>query len=254
MTSRANHAYRENVIGRSLLDAETDNVVAEGFSLQMETGDPDFDARRRTGWSRARTATAGSCCTRGGLPKLQYIPGDLIRNPYKGFDFRTMFDGVECDPAGGRCRFWVRDVDEAGKDTVNPVDARDFVYLAHLDDPLAVRGGRRSTADLRRCSTSSTPTDSVTKAAIMACIFGLIEKRRNPAKVMERAGDDANSDRVQQKAITSTRGDAQGDRHRGERLPGPGEAADAADAGVHPGAAADHLPRVRHAAGDRLRT
>jgi hypothetical protein len=47
---------------------------------------------------------------RGGYPRLQYIPGDLIRNPYKGFDFRTMFDGVECDPAGRPMRFWIRDV------------------------------------------------------------------------------------------------------------------------------------------------
>jgi capsid protein len=195
MRDRARTIYRDNAIAKSLLNTETDNVVAEGYTLQMGSGDTAFNKEAedrfyrwldkadvsgkasasdlfRMSWREPRKDGDGGIILskRGGYPRLQYIPGDLIRNPYAGFDFRTMFDGVECDPAGRAIRFWVRDVDEAGKDIVSPIDARDFVYIAHLDDPMAARGATVFGPVFELLDQIDSYRDSVTKAAIMACI------------------------------------------------------------------------------------
>jgi hypothetical protein len=184
MRSRARRVWEDNAIGRSLLNTETDNVVAEGFSLQMRSSSAAFNEEAekrfyrwldkadiaghatgsqlfRMSWLEPRKDGDGGflLLTRGGYPFLQYIPGDLIRNPYKGFDFHTMFDGVECDPAGRPVRFWIRDVDEGGKDEVADVSPRTS-YTSRTRTVRSPPAGSRSTARSSRCSTSSTATST----------------------------------------------------------------------------------------------
>jgi capsid protein len=231
IANRAARVYRDNPIGRGLLNAEVDNIVAEGFSLQMRTLSDEFNKEAekrfyrwletadvagklcaadwfRTSWREPRKSGDGGIILimRGGYPKLQYIPRDLICNPRKEYDSKTMFDGVECDPSGRAIRFWLRDVDETGKDTVSPIDARDFVYLSHLDNPLAVRGVSVFAPVFALLDQLDSYVDAVTKAAIMAAIFGLIEKRRNPAAAVSALGTLTNSQGDQQKAVTLENG------------------------------------------------
>lgn len=236
MRDRAREVDLNNVVGQGLLDTETDNVVAEGLSLQMKTSSPAFNVEAterfyrwleradvtgqatasdlfRMSWREPRKDGDGGfiLITRGGYPYLQYIPGDLIANPWGAknrnqFDWRNTFDGVECDPAGRPRRFWVRDVDEHGKDTFSPIDARDFVYLSHRRSPLSVRGTTVFAPVFAHLDQLDSYLDSVTKAAIMACIFGLIEKRRNPAAALGPLGTTTNAAGEQQKAITLDRG------------------------------------------------
>lgn len=231
IADRAERVYRDNPVGRGLLNAEVDNIVAEGFSLQMRTISDEFNREAegrfyrwleyadvsgklcaadwfRTSWREPRKSGDGGIVLilRGGSPKLQYIPRDLICNPRKEFNPATMFDGVECDPSGKPIRFWIRDVDENGKDTVSPIDARDFVYLAHLDGPLSVRGVSVYSSIFGLLDQLDSYVDAVTKAAIMAAIFGLIEKRRNPAAAVSALGTLVNSQGDQQKAVTLENG------------------------------------------------
>jgi hypothetical protein len=49
MRSRARRVWEDNAIGRSLLNTETDNVVAEGFSLQMRSSSAAFNEEAETG-------------------------------------------------------------------------------------------------------------------------------------------------------------------------------------------------------------
>lgn len=225
MRNRARNIYRNNTVGRSLLDTETDNVVAEGFSLQMRAGSAAFNAEAeerfydwleraditgkasasdlfRMSWREPRKDGDGGfvLIRRSGRPYLQYIPGDLITTPQKTEG--RIIDGVEVDVSGRPIRFWVRDVDEKGKDTTTPIPARDFVYLAHLDDPLAVRGMTVYAPIFPHLDQLDTYLDSVTKAAIMACIFGLIEKRNKPGAVLGQLNTATNSSGDLQKAIT----------------------------------------------------
>lgn len=231
MRDRARRIYDENVIGGGLLDAETDNVVADGFSLQMLSSVPAFNAEAeerfypwldradveglssgaelfQDSWREPRKDGDGGflLIRRGGYPYLQYIPGDLIKNPYAKVDYRTMRDGVEVDPAGRPVRFWIRDVDETGKDVVSPVDARDFVYLAYKRKKMSVRGGTVYRRIFPQLDQLDTYPDAVTKAAIMAAIFGLIEKRNKPGTIVNQMGTMANSQGEQQKAITLENG------------------------------------------------
>jgi hypothetical protein len=89
---------------------------------------------------------------------------------------------VRCDGSGRPIAFSVRDVDQNGRDADAYIDARDFVYLA----PKRIK----RTSAARRSTGGSSPQldqldsylDSVTKAAIMGAIFGLIEKADQPGE------------------------------------------------------------------------
>lgn len=238
MRDRARRIYDDNVIGGGLLDAETDNVVSDGFSLQMLTSDAAFNAEAeerfykwldkadveglstgadlfRDSWREPRKDGDGGYILqrRGGYPYLQYIPGDLIQNPWglsnkdRGkFDFKNTYDGVECDLAGKPIRFWVADKDETGKNTFTPIDARDFVYLAPKRKKMSVRGSTVYRRIFRELDQLDAYPDAVTKAAIMSAIFGLVEKRRNPAAVLGQLGTTTSSEGTQQKAVTYENG------------------------------------------------
>jgi capsid protein len=227
MRDRARNSYENNIFARSLQDTETDNVIAEGLTLQMRSGNAEFNdyaetrfykwldkadiAGKWTGskffresWARPRIDGDGGILLikRGGYPYLQYIPGDLIANPKGKWDWKTMFDGVECDPSGRPVRFWIRDVDEKGANTSTAVDARDFVFISHASNPLDVRGATVYTPVFELLDEIDLYRSSVVKAAHMACIFGLIHKTRNPAAAIAPLGTATNSDGVQQKAVT----------------------------------------------------
>jgi capsid protein/antitoxin component of RelBE/YafQ-DinJ toxin-antitoxin module len=226
MRNRGRRAYLEYVVARSLLDTETDYIVGDGFTLQMRTASPAFneEAERRfykwldradvtgrhTGtelqrmsWRETRKDGDGGLLliTRGGYPYLQYIPGDLIRNPQAGWDSRTTFDGVRVDPAGRAVEYYVRDVDEQGKDITTGVSARDFVFIAHLDAPNNVRGTTVYSPIFAHLDQLDTYVDSVTQAAIMGTIFGLVEKRTNPQAAQVGLGLEQNASGRQQTVV-----------------------------------------------------
>jgi len=231
MCNRGRRIYRENVIGRSLLVTETDNVMSDGFSLQMRTDDEAFNDEAekrfyewldraditgklcgsdlfRTSWLEPRKDGDGGfiLIKRGGKPYLQYISRDLITNPYTVATGRNFFDGVECDDAGKPIRFWIRDIDEWGTDVITPIAARDFVYIAHLDEPNAVRGATVYGPIFNELDNLDGYKEAVIIAARMGAIFGLIEKRKSPSSVTSGLPNLTNSQGESQKAITYENG------------------------------------------------
>jgi hypothetical protein len=235
MRDRARRVYDENPIGQALLDTETDNVISEGYSLQMKSGNPDFNieaterfyqfletadvAGQRTAsdwfrdsWLEPRKDGDGGILLvdRGGYPKLQYIPGDLIRNPYGGIanaqNGNPIYDGVECDASARPVGFYVRDIDEQGKDTTTRFDARDFVWISHRANKMGPRGATCYRSIFGYLDQLDAYVDSAVVAARMACIFGLIIKKRNPGATISALDTLSNSQGVQQKAVTLENG------------------------------------------------
>lgn len=228
MRDRARRVYRDNAIARSLLNTETDYVVAEGFTLRMRSDSPEFNAEAekrfyrwldnqadiqgmagasdlfRMSWLQPRKDGDGGfiLISRGGYPKLQYIPGDLIKNPYTGIDYRVFRDGVEVDSVGKPIRFHITEVDSYGVQTFTPIPARDFVFLSHRDDPLASRGATVYAPIFELLDQIDTYRDSVTKASILACMFGLIHRVNRPGNYIAQLGTATNSQGDDQKIIT----------------------------------------------------
>jgi len=231
MRSRARRLFRENVIGRSLLLTETDNVVSDGFSLQMLTDSPAFNDEAearfyewldraditgrlcgsdlfRASWIETRKDGDGGfiLIKRNGKPFLQYVSSDLIETPIGKYNNASLYDGIEIDASGRPLRFWVRDVDEFGKDTSTPIAARDFVYIAHPDDPNALRGTTAYGSVFRELDQLDGYKEAVIIAARMGAIFGLIEKRKNPAAATNGLPYLSNTQGETQKAITYENG------------------------------------------------
>lgn len=231
MRNRARRLFRENVIGRSLLLTEADNVISDGFSLQMRTDSAAFNDEAeerfyewldraditgkmcgsdlfRASWIETRKDGDGGLILirRGGKPFLQYVPSDLIANPMGSFSSATMYDGIEVDSAGRPIRFWVRDIDEFGKDISTPIAARDFVYISHPDEPNAIRGTTVYGSVFRELDQLDGYKEAVIIAARMGAIFGLIEKRKNPGLITSGLPSLTNTQGENQKAITYENG------------------------------------------------
>lgn len=231
MRDRARKVYRDNAIGRSVLDTETDNVIADGFTLQARTASKDFnkeseerfgewldtaDVRglrsgsgfQRMVWTTCRRDGDGGVVlvSRGGTPRLQFIPGDLIKTPDGKVAQPSIVDGVEMDATQRPRTFHILDTDEWGKRKFGTIPARDFIYLPHLDDPFDVRGTTAYATVFELLDQIDGYRDAVIIAARMAAIFGLIFKQANAGNTVNRLGTLTNSQGDQQKAITIENG------------------------------------------------
>ena len=229
---KARRLYQEDPIGRSLLKTETDNVVSCGFTLESATDSEDFNKEAQARWSEwlevadIRQMLCGVdlvrqfylaprrdgdgaivLVDRGGESRLQYVPGDLIVSPPGKVGAENVLDGVEVDRTTRPVAFWVRDMDERGRDEYTRVSASNVVYLAPvLDNDLAVRGDSCYSQVFENIDRLNGFQGAVGVAARMAAVFGLIFKEDNGAKQIAGLGTLTNSQGNQQKAITLENG------------------------------------------------
>lgn len=230
MRDRARKVYRNNPIGRTLINAEIDNVVAEGFTLSATTDARDFNTEseenfaewidradirglmsggqlQRMLYQMFRVDGDAGCVLvdRGGESRLQLIAGDLVQNP-DGKWSQSIYDGVEVDRVGRPIAFHILDQDENGKRSFARVASNNFLYLANLAESNSIRGETSFATIFELLDQLSAYNDSLVIAARMACIFGLIHKTVNPGKQMNLLGNLTNSQGNSQKAVTLENG------------------------------------------------
>jgi lambda family phage portal protein len=236
MRDRARRVYRENPIGKSILNTETDNVIADGFTLQAKTSSPDFNKEVEERWdlwmeyADIRQMFCGSDLQRqayrsprrdgdGGIvlvdrgtlgnSRLQFIPGDLIKTPDGMYGDRNVVDGIEVDDATRPVAFHILDTDEWGKRQWARVPASNFIYLCpDLDDDLAVRGPTCFSTVFGELDGLDGYKDAVITAARLGAMIGLIFKESKPAASFNGLPSLTNSRGEQQKALTLENGTA----------------------------------------------
>lgn len=228
MRDRARQAQRDNPLARSLLNCETDNVVADGFRFQARTkvnyfnreaedrfpewmdnadvrGMLSASQQQRQWYSNSRRDGDGGIVlvARGADSKLQWIPGDLIKTPDGKWGDAAIIDGVEIDKACRPIAFHVADLDENGKRSFARIPARDFIYLTPgiETDDLQVRGTSVFAQIFRELDQLNEYTDALIVAARMACVFGLIFKSNNPGKELAGLERTRNSKGDDQRAV-----------------------------------------------------
>jgi lambda family phage portal protein len=238
---RARKVYQEHPIGRSLLKTEVDNVVSCGFTLQAKAIGPDgkpaedFNAEVEDRWcewlesadirgmlgatdlirqfyrSPRRDGDGGIVLVdQGGNSRLQYIPGDLICNPFTTVSNATLIDGIEVDATSRPRAFHVKSQDEYGKMAWQRVPANNFIYLApEIDDDLGIRGDSCYSTIFTYLDQIDGYIDAVIIAARMAAIFGLIFKEEHAGQGYNSITKTlTNSSGNQQRAITVENGQA----------------------------------------------
>jgi lambda family phage portal protein len=238
MRDRARRIYRDNPIGKSILNTETDNVVADGFTLQAKTPDPAFnkeveerwdawleeadmrgmlcgaDVQRQAYRSPRRDGDGGVVLVEsGGQSRLQFIPGDLIQSPLgigatqRLDNGNVIVDGVELDAGSRPVAFHVLDTDEMGKREYSRVGRSNFIYLTpELDDDLGVRGTTCYSTIFADLDGLDGYKDAVVVAARMGCVFGLIYKTAKPGAALSQLATAQNSEGRAQKAVTLENG------------------------------------------------
>jgi len=229
---RSRKVYEENPVGASLLDTETDNIIADGFRLQAKTGDKAFDREAeekyvaycdkadirgmRCGSEHERQIYRSSrrdgdglvvLVDRGGESREQFIPSDLIRTPYSKVAQPNIVEGIEVDAFARPIAFHVASMDEGGKEAFERIPAANAIYLApDLDKDLALRGSPCYSRIFQYLDGLDGYIDAVVIAARMAAVFGLIFKEATAAKQFGALGTATNSQGNQQKAVTLENG------------------------------------------------
>jgi lambda family phage portal protein len=229
---RSRRVYEENPIGASLLDTETDNIVADGFRLQAKTSSPDFNREAeekyaaycdkadlrglRCGSEHERQIYRSSrrdgdglvvLVDRGGESREQFIPADLIQTPYGKYSDPNIVQGIEVDSFARPIAFHVATIDQYGKQSWDRIPAANAIYLApDLDKDLAIRGSPCYSKIFPYLDGLDGYIDAVVIAARMAAVFGLIFKEATASKQFGALGTLQNSQGQQQKAVTLENG------------------------------------------------
>lgn len=160
MRDRARSLVENNTLASSILERAVENVIGEGFTLQMQTEDSGWNKRAETllnayfpisdfhgrSWVEYQKLLC-RCYMRDGdvgemlLKKGQtaIVEGDYISSPY---DRPTAFlhDGVELDEFGRKVQFWVMSYVDLKTRTWTGVKAKDFVFLANMKRAVQYRG------------------------------------------------------------------------------------------------------------------
>jgi lambda family phage portal protein len=231
---RGRQAYDNNPVAESLIDTETDNVVAEGFTLQAKTQDDAFndeaeerfaewfdnaDLRgqdeacsfQRMIWRSSRIDGDGAVLLvdagAGGESKLQYIPSDWIKTPDGKSGSRDYIDGVQIDSVGRPVQFWFLDLDEYGKRKFSGYQPKDVLFLSHRKKSTAIRGETCYKTIFEWLNHLDQYVDGVALAAWMATVFGLVFKEKAAGASFQQLGTSlTNSVGDLQKAITLENG------------------------------------------------
>jgi lambda family phage portal protein len=231
MRERARRVDRDNPIGRTLLNTEVDNVIADGMTLQARTDNEDFNRESEEkffNWFEVadiRGNTTGATLQRdvyrasrrdgdvgvalinqGGTSRLQIIPGDLISTPDARMGRPDVIEGVEVDSVGRSIAYHVLTADEFGKRNWASIDARDFRFLAWKSEPNQVRGDTCYQHVFGMLDQIDGYIDAVVVAARMGAIFGLIFKEGTGARQYGQLNPIANANGDVRKALTMEAG------------------------------------------------
>jgi lambda family phage portal protein len=228
---RARSAFQNNPVARSLVQTETDNVVAEGFTLQARTDSAEFNKEaeerfadwfdradvtgmrsasklQRDVWSQGRVdGYIGVALVDRGESRLQLIPSDWLQTPDDKLGQRYYHDGVQTNEVGRPIAFHVLDADEWGKRKFTEIPADSFLYLAHTVRSGQVLGETCYATVFETLNHLDQYIDGVALAAWMATVFGLIFKEANPGGTYAGLTSDLlNSKGALQKAVTLENG------------------------------------------------
>jgi lambda family phage portal protein len=159
MRDRARGLVDNNPIASSILDRATENIVGNGFQLQILTADPEWNKQAEAlfhrwfthdadyygnSWIQHQRLVCNSLLRDGDIGanllrqgQVQLVEGDYISSPdgssktYQPDGKAYLHDGVELNKYGVPSRYWVMTyVDLENKDWT-PVSANNFIFLAN---------------------------------------------------------------------------------------------------------------------------
>lgn len=218
---KSRQIYENNILGRSMLDRATDNIIGEGMYVKADTGDAGFDAEVEAFWhdydaddrgmvdkgtlqrwwfrNWKRDGDTGGILLRGG--QVQTIESDLIQSPdgigdtWARSGRPEVVDGVKLTKSGRPTHYYIQTLGVNDKLEWTQIPARNFLYIADTDrsDYTAVRG----VPTLATIGWLLEQIDGVVEASVMAyrmaAMFGLVRKAQSPGKAIGNLPLRANS-------------------------------------------------------------
>lgn len=227
---RAYEVFRNNPVGRTLVQTETDNVIGDGANYQPTTDSEAWNREavdryydwienctvrgadimtgcefQREAWKLSRVAgdVGWILVARGSESRVQLVPRENIVTPDGMFADRSVFDGIRYDATGAPLSYYVLYYDEQGIGRkFQEVMARDFVWLPHMSMPGQSRGETCYMTIFDLLANLDRYIDGVSLAAWMATVFSIVFKQNNAGKQLGLLPSIPNSQGEMQKAIT----------------------------------------------------
>ncbi len=231
--SRAYNAYENNMVARTLVNTECDNVIGDGLNYQPTSDSPEWNKEaqdryyrwiencsvrgadvengielQQSIWKQSRVSgdIGWILVSRGYESLVQVISPENIATPDTQLTNKNIYDGIRYDEFGRPVAFNVLTYDEYGKRTWKEIDARDFVYLPHMTKTNQARPPSCYVTIFDLLSHLDRYVDGVSLAAWMATVMGIVFKQNNANKQLSALSTLTNADGNQQKAITFENG------------------------------------------------
>lgn len=228
---KSRQIYENNILGRSMLDRATDNIIGEGMYARPQTSDDGFNkdvmaflkhhhiderglADNGT-WQRQcyrnwkRDGDTGGLLLRNG--RVQSVESDMIQSPDGGGDRYLrrgtqpeIVDGFKLTPTGRPTHAYIQAIDDKGSYEWIEVAMRNMLYIADTDrtDYTAIRG----VPVLATIGWLLEQIDGTVEATVtayrMATMFGLVRKSQSPGKTVGNLPLKANASGQSQASIT----------------------------------------------------
>lgn len=233
---RGYHCYRNNLVAKTLIDTEVDNVIGDGLNFHPTSSSEEWNREaidkyyewlevanvegphRVTGcemlrglWTYSRVAgdIGWMHVTRGNESRVQIVPSQNIVTPDADLADRRIKDGILFSRLRRPLAYSVLTYDETtGERDFKWIKADDFNYLPHFGATNAARGETAYAHVFDHLTNFDRYVDGVSLAAWMATVFGIIFKQSNSAKQVAQLSEQYNAAGDLQKAITFEGGQA----------------------------------------------
>jgi len=212
MVKRARTIDEHNMLGSSLLDRATDNIIGTGMTLQSHSGSKRWRRNLEAWWkdyelsgmdarsmmtgdelqrswyrSRLRDGDVGMLLLRNG--GIQTIESDYVQSPggaadlFRRTDEPEIIDGVEVNGIGRPLAFHLNSLNARNQQNWTRIEARNFVWYPRIErnSRLIVRGVPMLAQLGPLLDQIDGTVEAVVMAHRMAALFGLVHKRTNPA-------------------------------------------------------------------------
>lgn len=222
MRDRARSLVENNPLASSILNRATENIIGNGFQLQVLTGDPEWNKQAEAlfhnwfhhadfhgrSWvthqrllcnSLLRDGDVGAALLSKG--QVQLVEGDYISSPYTD-TAAFLHDGILLDKFGRVKSYSIMSYVDLQKRQWNPVAPKDFIFVANLRRVTQCRGETFFAQSFDLFDQTKAYLDAVILAQKIAACLAIFIRKTDPTSAIQGLQSLQNSNNESQRAMT----------------------------------------------------
>jgi lambda family phage portal protein len=221
MRDRARSLIENNALASSILNRATENIVGNGFQLQVLSSDTEWnkhceelfnqwfhhaDYYGRT-WAQHQRLICNGLLRDGdigaallGKGQIQLVEGDYISSPYTNGN-AYLHDGVELDKFGRVNQYWIMQFVNLQNRTWKPIKPKDFIFIGNIRRATQYRGETYFAQSFDLFDQLKGYLDAVVLSAKIAACLAIFIRQNSPTAALQGLGYGRNAGNQSQRQL-----------------------------------------------------